>query len=348
VIKVTFFTLDSFYILAYILPNTIITIVTGVLSVVVANYILQNKDLLKREKKKYIKFLRYNSYSLSKAFEKFDNYNKSTSQKYSILAVGTLISLFFGIFFVLLSSVFIIELLKRGYLTQDSSFLDSLYGSNTDQIKLNQSRIIYSSFLSLYALITCIFIICWIKLLKFKGYIDPKIKENLSITTLSTCVYYSYWLLEGALFSIDYIIIVLTFPAINELYSLHQNFSLIPIDWGIFLLFLLLATIIISIPTLFSLFKHIKDFNNKVKNCINNYYRPYFPYLRLKTEYGDIEGQIEDLSNNSFLVLGEENERKAVPWNYIKTMIKIEGDLIIKNNTGQIAIGSEINQEKNP
>jgi len=52
-----------------------------------------------------------------------------------------------------------------------------------------------------------------------------------------------------------------------------------------------------------------------------------FPYIRLKTERGEVVGQLNDAKNKSMIILNENGVFKAIPWDQIKTIeIKNTGE----------------------
>ena len=64
----------------------------------------------------------------------------------------------------------------------------------------------------------------------------------------------------------------------------------------------------------------ISGFSSEVKKLITNFYKCDFPDVKIKTENGEIKGQLKDILNKSMVTLSEDNTLKMIQWDKIETI----------------------------
>lgn len=62
----------------------------------------------------------------------------------------------------------------------------------------------------------------------------------------------------------------------------------------------------------------IRIFPIYFKTLLNNFYTNKFPDVLIKSEFGDVKGQLYNFQNKEMIMLNENGVLKAVPWNQIR------------------------------
>lgn len=203
-----------------------------------------------------------------------------------------------------------------------------LFSKNIDFLYLVASFNIFSVIISGIISILMLFFIS-------KHYNEPQFKESFILTKWSRFFYHSYSFLIGVLIGINFWILVFTIGALANFHSVDQKFSFgfscfidiwtnlkiqIP-TYGAYLIILMyLLGIFISVRGIILLYQTITSFSFNFKKKVKDFYIDKLPYIRIKTEFGDFSGQLNDIQNKSLLTLSEGEVLKAVPWDQIKVI----------------------------
>lgn len=168
-----------------------------------------------------------------------------------------------------------------------------------------------------------------------REYLYPKCKEDLSLAFLSKIVYYFYHSFIGVLVGINLLILLFFMNAITNFHSGNQSFS-----FSLIYFIDILANIITHVPTLYIflvIISHIagiflslyyiyflltlsRGFSVLYKAKITSFYINDLPYIYIKTECGDVSGQLKNAEGKSLIILNDSDVIKAIPWNQIKVM----------------------------
>lgn len=177
-------------------------------------------------------------------------------------------------------------------------------------------------FLSLnaFTVIVVAFILLFIISSNFKGYTNPKLTEKLSLKMWSKYVYYSYWLSIGLVIGLN----------MNELLFINLfNNQFIKVitklpNYKMFILLVFyLMCLFFSWFCILILYDRINYFSTRVTQLITDFYIDDFPYIRVTTNGEDICGKIDDIHNETLIILNEVCSLKAIRWDQI-TKIEIE------------------------
>lgn len=293
-----------------------------------------SKYSIKKEKNKYLSFLKYQSHTVNDFLIIISTYKAKTSARYFILIEGILIGFVFpykisdyiAYIFKILANTFLVKILPN-------LIVYTLPSYSIKDFNVNFFLII-SSF-NYLSVAVAIFIFVWIIFLEEKDYSLPKIKEDMSLTKRSLFVYYSYWFLTGLLIGINIFILFFTLIVIFNFNPKDQNLS---ISWtclsNIFTNLITQMTaekglgitasyvygFYASISAILLTLRCIIDFTFNFNKLIDYFYITKFPHILIKTDSGDILGQLYDFRNESIIMLKENEVFKAIPWDQIKTI----------------------------
>jgi hypothetical protein len=77
----------------------------------------------------------------------------------------------------------------------------------------------------------------------------------------------------------------------------------------------------LNLILIWEMYQRSRNFSNNVIKSITDFYNCNFPYVKIKTGNGEIEGQLIDIvQNKSLVTLGDKNILKTAPWDKIETM----------------------------
>lgn len=207
---------------------------------------------------------------------------------------------------------------------------------NADNIVTKNIYYLYivSSF-NIFSIIAIILSSAVIQIFDLRGYIFPKYKEDLSLLFWSKINYYLYSFLIGLLVGINLLILLFSVDAVLNFHSSNQSFSFS------FIYFIdILANLIMQVPTVYLIliiicypvgiclsmyqiylfFTMAIGFSVVYKHKITSFYINGLPHIHIKTECGDISGQLIDIQNKNLVTLNESGTLKAVSWNQVKIM----------------------------
>lgn len=169
----------------------------------------------------------------------------------------------------------------------------------------------------------------WFKFLKSKNLLIPKIDKYGGVESSSYRVSYSFWVFIGSVLGL-YLVIFLNFVGILSMLSiignnlpfnrarfdivyahlLYPGFHVIVYTLGFFGS---LALIVFS-------YYMAKWFNESVIKSITNFYKYDFPYVIIKAESGEVEGQLIDILDKYIITLSENGILKMIQWDKIEIM----------------------------
>lgn len=155
---------------------------------------------------------------------------------------------------------------------------------------------------------------------------NKNVEELYELGNSQVIIYYLLWIFIG-------LILGLYFP---ELTTMSLNFidpvTGITLSWSsskdlLLLIFYVafdvitfLGIISLGIHDIVNLTKKIRQFPNDVINPIKNYHQSKFPYIKIKTDFGEFKGQLKDIRTNSLSTINEKNIVSIFPWDTIKMM----------------------------
>lgn len=212
------------------------------------------------------------------------------------------------------------------YYNQYNSII--LITKNIDFLYLVASSNIFSVIVSLLISILMLFFIS-------KRYNEPQFKESFILTKWSRYFYHFYSFLIGILIGINFWILFFTIGALANFHSTNQSFSFsftcfsdiwanlkiqIPTVDAYFVILMYLLGIFISFRSIILLYQMIISFSINFKQRVTEFYIDKLPYILIKTEFGDLSGQVTDIQNKLLITLSEGGVLKAIPWEQIKIM----------------------------
>lgn len=289
----------------------------------------------RQEKTKYLNFIKNNSESVNSFISKISTYESYTSAKYFFLFEGILIGMLYS-FKIISYIVSISDILVNSFLIKMFPYIIlyilPTYNNTTDQ---NVNFLVFVSYFNNLNIAFLGVIFIWSLFLELKDYDFPKITENMSLTKWSMLVYYSYWFLMGILMGINIFILFFTIFAILNFAPEGQNFPIsmthfssiltnlkiqMPTEKGSHIIRSYLFSFVVAFGAFCILYRCIIGFPIYFQKLIKDFYMPKFPRLLIKTESGDIFGQLCDFQNKSVLMLNENKVFKAVPWDQIRAI----------------------------
>ena len=291
--------------------------------------------LTKTEKGKYLIFIKNNSQPVSDFFQKISAYKSFTGINYFILLEGFLFGSIYSV--KVISYIFsIADTLVNSFLTKIFPFL-ILYTSKSydNMIESHVDFFVLVSTFNFFSLIVGMFIFIWLIFLEEKNYSLSRLTEKLYLTKWSIFVYYSYWFLAGIIIGVNLLIIFFTAVSFSYFSSITLSFSTIwiylnstftnlitqmPAEKGSDIIINYVIGFIFSFSSLLILYNKITIFQIKFKKQITDFYITKFPYVTIKIESGEVNGQLHNFENKSMLMLNGNNVLKAVPWDQIRTM----------------------------
>ncbi|AKB52361.1 hypothetical protein MSBRW_3108 [Methanosarcina barkeri str. Wiesmoor] len=300
------------------IPNWLVQgVVTGIILPIIyfpVNAYLSNKfsnDLPAEGKNAYKNFLIKNSKPINDLFRKLDEYKNNTQMKYFYFLEGMPLGIMCSI--ILLMFSFFLSQLRE--LNKFDFFLPYYNYAYNGQKDIDLVRIVLS--LNVFTIIITALIFLFIIFSHFKGYTNPKVTEKLSLTRWSKYIHYSYWLSTGLIIGLNMneLLFVISFK--NQFIKVITNLP----NYKIFVLLILyLICLFSSWFCIFILYDQINDFSDSVKQLITDFYIDDFPYIRVKTNGEDISGKIDDIHNETLIILKEVCSLKAIRWDQITTM----------------------------
>jgi len=190
-----------------------------------------------------------------------------------------------------------------------------------------------------YALSFLFTLLVWIfisRLINSRNIKNSKLAEDGKIK-LSTFIVYIYsWLLIGIILgaNINHYVVLIDFFR-NVLAIDHFNF---PNSWsrdslikackfinariqnlGLYVIFQMIVAVFSYVFILVFMYEN-SEFSASIMKLTKNFYKCDFPYMKIKTESGEVKGQLSDIRNKSLVTLSEKNVFGVVPWDKIEIM----------------------------
>lgn len=177
--------------------------------------------------------------------------------------------------------------------------------------------------INLFSLIvTMLIIFVFYFILYSKGYIQPKLTEELSLKRSSKYLYYSIWFSMGIIIGFNAITVVFTIwfndAFIKVLWSSVTGFSNYLFSLSVIIIYL--GCIGMSCVCVITLYNNTKIFSILFKQKVTDSYIDDFPHIKLKTNAEYISGKIDDILNDSLMILNDGYAIKAIHWDQITTM----------------------------
>lgn len=333
-----FITEESLSVYSQVLIPIFLVIISGALQVIIKIY------LSSREKNQYVKLLKINFPSVKLFLDRIKEYK--IDNEYLLpyiyfaagLALGCKIEIILAqIIAAIFAFIFEIDYIENiMYSIFNIENLNHLSEIQFNYIRLNISMVYYSCLnVSVFAIILVFSL--WRKFIKSRNFLEPKF-ANSSINAYSSHVYFSYWLFIGITFGVSITVYILSLgnlllcsvidnnSSFNRALFTDIHTNLEPnLLYPVFHLTMYLLGFTGSALFICWLYcVSIKPFSDRVMELITRYYRCDFPYVKIKTESGEIEGLLKDIRNRSLVTLSENNVLRIVPWDKIETMEAIQ------------------------
>jgi hypothetical protein len=226
--------------------------------------------------------------------------------------IGALFSIFLFILCFVISEI-------RGF---NNFFLLAPYYSYLNYGHKDKDLVIIILSLNLFTLLAIMIISFFQCILFSKGYLEPKLTEKLSLKKRSKYFYYSIWFSMGIIVGFNSIVLLFTFWFDDVIIKLIKNSLIGLVNYFASLGFICVYLFSISLSCVFItlLYSNAKVFSNFFKQKINDFYIDDFPHIRIKTNAEDISGKINDIQNESLIILNDGHAIKAIRWDQITTM----------------------------
>ena len=308
--------IDPLKIISSLLIPIIITIAT-----LFINKFFKTSSIL-NEKNKYIKYLKANFSPIKKFIDTVKNYRR------------TVCGMSFPYFFAGIIVGFVIEVIL-GWIIPNIfdyilhiNYIGKLFNLSSDVFYLNVIAIIYS-LLNIGIIISVILFFKWLKFLKSNKFLIPKIDEYGTIEPSSFIVYPSFWIFIGMVFGLYLTIILYFIGTLSQLSIIGDNHSFDRMEYDFAYAHLLHPEVhfivymfgfLISFFFILRLYVNAKQFKEAVISSITDFYKYDFPYVKIKTESGELNGQLRDILDKRLVTLSDNNILKIVQWDKIETM----------------------------
>jgi len=309
-------------------PQVFISIFCSFITAIIP--LLAVRYLSLRERNNYIKLLDKHFPLINEFLREIRSYKMLTSLfAFAGLYLGALVS-----FVILMGSVDFFDFIINTSL----SYIFSLdYFKKFIPVIVNIGNfnfvMLFYSFYNFFILISLLIFIFWYKFISSKNLSKPQFKINSRLAVLSFLVYYSYWFFLGVLIGINLFIYLLLYANLRVFSIIDKDFSFNWISFSKLWIsleenlryiwvhkFLYVIGLFVSFMYILILYREITLFSKNAIEEINDFYKTDFPYVKIKTVSGEVEGQLKDIKNKNFVTLSKNNELKAVPWNNIQIM----------------------------
>lgn len=279
-------------------------------------------SLILNEKNKYIKHLKANFSPIEKFID--------TVKDYKINVYGMSYPYFFGgiIVGILIETILLQVIVIIFQYTLDINYIGELFNLSSEVVYLNAIAIIYL-LLNIGIIIIVILFYKWLKFLNSKKLLIPKIDEHGTIEPSLFFVYPSFWIFIGMMFGLYLAIIFYLIPTLVRQSILDNNLSFDRVQFDLTCTQLLYPEVhiivyiigfLISLIFILIFYVTAKQFKESVIRSITDFYKYDFPYVKIKTESGEIQGQLRDILDKYLVTLSENNILKIVQWDKIEIM----------------------------
>lgn len=304
-------------IISQLLIPLFIVIVTGLIQICFKIY------LSLHEKNKYIKHLKANFPSVEGFLDALKEYKINViyflSYVYFVAGVVT------GFLIELILVQLIVTIFSYAF---DTNYIGKLLGLSSETIFFNIIALLYSFFNIGVFIILFVFIL-WCRYLVSNKLLIPKLDNYGKVEVSSYFVYPSFWFIIGIVFGLYLNIFFYLIGTLSELSIIDNNLSFNRTRFDLMYAYLLYPVVHVivymlgflgSIALIVASCYITKRFSEKVIKSITNFYKYDFPYIKIKTESGEIKGQLRGILDKYLVTLSENNILKIAQWDKIETM----------------------------
>lgn len=319
-----------------IIKATFLLLVTEILSFIIKSY----EDVLKKNKENlgYIKILK-DDFPLVKTF--LDSVKTYTSGSRFLSYAILYIAFWFGLLYEYFFAVIIAEFLtKVASIDIIATFLYISKGEYTITKALNAITL-YCTCLNISFFLLFFVCIWWNSSTTLKNFATPLLTKYGHVRLSAFFVYVSYWSFIGItlgaivfqyfLFYGD-LLLLSKFDDAFSLSAMSLNDLLTLLDKHVpyfeYYVVIYVITFLFNVVLISGLYLSSSAFLENLIKSITSYYKCDFPYVKIKTECGDFEGQLSEIRNKSFLVINGKNVLNVIHWDKIGVM-----EVLQKNNS---------------
>ncbi len=318
------------------LPQLIKLIVGGYLTTPSIVRISENISEKNRyEKTRYIKFLTENFPLIKSFLGTVRDYKNKTSLRYicplTIFYLGIIGGILIEIFLAIIIGDILGAILNIDYIAKLLYPVPNV--ENLDILRLN-TVILYNSCLNVSFLIIFLFCGWWINSKKSRSLLTPLLTKTGTVNSSAYNVFLSYWGFIGITIGANILVYLLVYGSLLRCSIISENLSFDLIHLNnlyttlktnvLYLSYHTIAHILgmmLSLVLIWEMYQKSRNFSNNVVNSVTDFYSCNFPYVKIKTGNGEIEGQLIDIvQNKSLVTLRDKNTLKTVPWDKIETM----------------------------
>lgn len=304
-------------IISQLLIPLFIVIVTGFIQICFKFY------LSLQEKNKYVKHLKANFSPVDEFLDRVKNFKMIIVYflSYVYFVSGILVGFSIELILVqVIAHIFSYAL--------DTNYIGKLLDLSSKDIFLNGVAILYS-FCNIGILIIIFIFRLWRKYLKSKKLLIPKINKYGTVEGSSCSVYELFWVFIGAVFGLYLNILFYLIGTLYLLSIIDNNLSFNRTQFDLIyphLLYPEVHVIVYMIGFVASLtligisYYDAKQFKERIIMLLSDFYKYDFPYVKIKTESGEINGQLRGILDKYFVTLSENNNIKIVQWDKIVIM----------------------------
>lgn len=280
--------------------------------------------LSSHEKSQHIRILKLNFPSISKFFNAQLDYKIGSILCYFIF---TLVGVPFGVYITeyLFEKVVTFLMFSNFNYIESISFMKNI--GPTDIVLISFSCLNILTFVIFYCF--PLYTIFLIPQSRFK----PQLTSHGKIKWWLKYVYSFHWSFFGFIIGVNLAIYHLA-PYIFDMYSLlyieqeYSNISIIDLYTSMktnlpyfqYIEALFVGGMLATILCFFFICTMSILISSRVTEKMADFYQQSFPYIKLKTGNGNIEGSLKDIQNKSLITLRDNNVLTIVPWDKIEIM----------------------------
>lgn len=286
--------------------------------------------LSSREKSQYIKILKRSIPSIWDFFDaKLDYKVDSIFYYFSFTVVGFLFGAYISQYLFVEVLTKLVDYWFSGF--SDFSYIESLsFIKNIDPMYI---ELITLSGLNIFTFIVFFGVPFYVIFIRSQTRLKPQFTSSCKIKRWLKYAYSSHWFFFGFLIGVylviyhfgssffreySFIYTHTEYPKIGIVYLYNSMRINLPYFQYIECVFICgMVNTIFSFIFLYAVSSRI--FNYVIEE-ITDFYQPNFPYIKLKTGNGYIEGSLKDVQNKSLITLSKNNVLTIVPWDKIEIM----------------------------
>lgn len=168
-----------------------------------------------------------------------------------------------------------------------------------------------------------------------KGYNEPKLTEELSLKKWSKYAYYVHWFSMGILIGVNFMILYFTLWFHDLFIKLISQSTVGFLNYwsSIAVICIYLICVLTSFTFFRLIYNNTKLFSNLFKQKVTDFYISDLPHIRIRTDGGNVSGKLNDVQNESLIILNDGCISKAIRWDQIKIMEIEKADVNTKTAT---------------